>query len=585
MSSGQNHAPAVVRAGERTIRRGMTLILVLATIAGVAGGVGAIAFRLMIGAIQALFFSDLLPRVSFYAWGMNLGVMLLPALGAAIIAPVVYHLAPETRGTGIPETIDTYTRRQGRMRPRVAILKVVVSAITIGSGGSAGREGPIAQIGGASGSAIGQALKLTDERVKLLVVSGVAAGIAGTFNAPLGGALFAIEVLQRGFNWRGTPSIVLASVVGTAVASTAFGLQPVLPAPPFYLQSASQLGSYAVLGLAFGLLSYCWVRVFYLFQSAFERLKVTGTLKLVIGGLLVGGIGMLLPNYGVLGVGYQGIGLVLAGGVTLGLGLALGMAKVLATSLTIGSGASGGVFAPTLYVGSMFGAAFGSVFIWLFPGLSTPPLGYSISGMGALIAGATRAPLTSIIIVPEITGDWNVLPALMLSSIVSYYVASYLLKHSSIYTLKLERRGIDIKALSAPDYLDSVTVTEVMESPRAVDEDATVSTFLRTKQDEPRLQSMPIVRGRALAGAAKFADAERVPVEDREKTPVKQIMDPHPPTISARRSVRDAVGLLQEKGLSEVTVVEDSPGQAYLGVFTPDDLVRAHKLGLERNVD
>ena len=324
----------------------MTYVLLLAAVAGVAGGVGAVTFRLMISAIQTLFFSDLLPYVTLFAWKLNLGIILLPALGAAIIAPVVYHLAPETRGTGIPEIMDAYTEKQGRIRTRVAILKIVVSAITIGSGGSAGREGPITQIGGASGSAIGRALKLNEDQVKLLLVSGVAAGIAGTFNAPLGGALFSIEVLQRGFSWRGTPSIIVASVVGAAVASLAFGVNPVLSAPALSLPSAPQLVPYVVLGLAFGLLSYLWAKVFYLFQDAFNRISIAGTVKLVIGGASVGVLGMLAPSYGILGVGYQGIDLVLAGGITLGLALALGIAKVVATSLTIGSGGSGGHIRP-----------------------------------------------------------------------------------------------------------------------------------------------------------------------------------------------------------------------------------------------
>ena len=558
-------------------------MLLLAAVAGVAGGVGAVIFRLMISAVQTLFFSDLLPYVTFFAWKLNLGIILLPALGAAIIAPVVYHLAPETRGTGIPEIMDAYTERQGRIRTRVAVLKIVVSAITIGSGGSAGREGPITQIGGASGSAIGRALRLNEDQVKLLLVSGVAAGIAGTFNAPLGGALFSIEVLQRGFSWRGTPSIIVASVVGDAVASLAFGVHPVLSAPALSVLSAPQLVPYAVLGLAFGVLSYLWVRVFYLVQDAFNRISLAGTLKLVIGGVSVGVLGMLAPSYGILGVGYQGIDLVLAGGITLGLALALGIAKVVATSLTIGSGGSGGIFAPTLYAGAMFGGAVGGLFANLLPGLTTQSAGYSLSGMGALIAGSARAPLTAIIIVPEMTGDWNILPALMISCIFSYYVSSYLLKHSSIYTLKLEKRGVDIKRLSVPDYLDLVAVGEVMEKVAPVAMDATVASLVDRKEEFAYPRLAVIRADSTIAGYVDFVRAQAVPPESKETTLVSAISNFDVPVVSAQESVREALKTMEERGAYELFVFDGAESGPYAGIFSANSLVKAHELGTERS--
>ena len=579
---GRSKSPTLLKA-ESGLRKGKTYLLVLATVAGVGGGLGAVIFRLMINGVQTLFFSDLLPSVTFFAWKLNLGIILLPVIGAVIIAPVVYHLAPETRGTGIPEILDAYTEKHGRIRTRVAVLKIVVSAITIGSGGSAGREGPITQIGGATGSAMGRLLRLNEDQVKLLLVSGVAAGIAGTFNAPLGGALFSIEVLQRGFSWRGTPAIIIASVVGAAVASLAFGVQPVLSAPTFGVLSAVQLAPYAVLGLVLGLLSYLWVKVFYSFQDVFNRLSLPGTLKLVIGGTSVGIIGMLLPSYGILGVGYQGIDLILAGGVTLGLALALGVAKVLATSLTIGSGGSGGVFAPTLYAGAMFGGAIGQVFVKLSPGIATQSFGYSLSGMAALIAGSARAPLTSIVIVPEMTGDWNILPALMMSCIISYYVSSYLLNRSSIYTLKLEKRGIDVKRLSVQDYLDLVSVGEVMERLAPVFDDTTVATLVGRKEEFGYPRLAVVHSDHTIVGYVKLSEAEAVPPERREKTLVAAIANPDAPVVLAEESVREALKRMEEGGLSELFVVDSAVTRRYVGMFGADSLVKARDLGIERS--
>ncbi len=562
----------------------LTFVMILAALVGAVGGVGAIVFRFLISAIQTVFFSDLLPAVTYDVWNVNLGIMLLPAVGGLLIGVIVYDVAPETRGTGIPQVMEVYTLEGGRIRARIAALKVLVSSVTIGSGGSAGREGPITQIGAATGSAMGRVLGLSEDEVKLLVVSGVAAGIAGTFNAPLGGALFGIEILQRRFSWRGTAPIILASVVGTAVASVAFGLSPAIAAPTFNLASPAELGMYLVLGVIFGVLSYVWVRVFYLFEDFFERLKLRGILKVALGGLLVGAIGMFLPSYGILGVGYGGIELVLAGGITLTLALVLAVAKILATSLTIGSGGSGGIFAPTLYVGAMFGGALGLVFAGILPGVVTQPFGFSLSGMGALFAGAARAPLTSMIMIPEMTGDWGLLPALMISCIASYYVSSYLMKHSSIYTLKLERRGIDIKTLSVPDYLDSVFVGEVMQTPVTVPDEMTVSRLLEYAVEVGRV-SFPVVSDSKLGGIVNVADAQKVGAGSRNTTLVKDIMNRKPVVASSRDTVRDALKRMQESGITEILVVDGAEPPGLLGMVTAGDMVRAHELGLERSVE
>jgi chloride channel protein, CIC family len=562
----------------------LTFIMMLAALVGAVGGVGAIVFRLMISAIQTAFFSDLLPRVTFYVWNLNLGIMLLPAIGGLLIGVVVYDIAPETRGTGIPQVMEAYTLEGGRIRARIAALKVLVSSVTLGSGGSAGREGPITQIGAATGSAMGRLLRLNEDEVKLLVVSGVAAGIAGTFNAPLGGALFGIEILQRRFSWRGTAPIILASVVGTAVASVAFGLGPAIAAPTFNLVSPAELGMYFLLGVIFGVLSYAWVRTFYLIEDFFTRLRLTGILKVALGGLLVGAIGMFFPSYGILGVGYGGIELVLAGGITLTLALVLAVAKILATSMTIGSGGSGGIFAPTLYVGAMFGGVLGLIFARILPGVITQPFGFSLSGMGALFAGAARAPLTSMIIIPEMTGDWGLLPALMISCVTSYYVSSYLLKHSSIYTLKLERRGIDIKTLSVPDYLDSVFVGEVMQTPVTVADEMPVSGLLEFAIEVGHT-SFPVVRDSKLVGVVNLADAQKVGADGRSTTLVKEIMNRKPVVASARDTVRDALKRMHESGATEIMVVDGDEPQGLLGIVTAGDMVRAHELGLERSVE
>jgi chloride channel protein, CIC family len=564
------------------MEEGFTFIELLGIVVGILGGIGAVVFRLLIDVNQMIFFSGLLPHFTLFGAGLNLGLILLPAIGGLIVGPIVTMLAPEARGHGVPEVMEAYALKGGRIRSRVAVVKVLASSVTLGSGGSAGREGPIAQIGATVGSTIGRVLRLEPDEVKLLLVCGVSSGIAGTFNAPLGGALFGMEVLQGRFSWRGTVPIILASVVGAAVANVAFGLSPTIVAPSFHFLSASELLLYLFVGLVFGFVSYGWVRVFYVVEDVFSTMRLSWRAKPVIGGLLTGAVGMFFPLYGVMGVGYNGVDVALAGGLTITMLVMLGVAKMLATSLTIGSGSSGGIFSPTLYIGSMFGGAMGLTFLHFFPHLATQPFAYSLAGMGALFAGAAGAPMTSMIMIPEMTNDWSLLPPLMTSCITSFYVSSYLLKRSSLYTLKLERRGVDIKNLSIPDELEKVKVGEVMQtSVVTVPEDLPVSELIRYPLRHGHT-TYPVVADSKLTGMVNYAQALRVPPEKVESTTVQDIMSRSPTVALARESVRDALKKMQKSGITKIPVVDESNPKTLLGILTEKDIVAAHELNLER---
>ena len=424
----------------------MLLLNVSGAIVGILGGIGAIVFRMMISFNRWLFFEFLLPKLPLHWAGLNWGVMLMPALGGLIIGPVILRLAPETKGHGVPEVMEAVALKGGRIRRRVAFLKILVSSITIGSGGSAGREGPIAQIGASLGSLIGEHINLDSRDRRLLVVCGLSSGIAGTFNAPLGGMLFGLEVLYRGIEPLNAVPVALASVMGAAVVTAYYGPKPSFIAPPtLTFSNPVELVFYLLLGLIFGVISVVWVKTFYAVESLFERLKIYDGYKQAIGGLATGIIGMFLIPYGVMGVGYEGINMVLAGKLGLTLLLVLGIAKMVATSFTIGSGNSGGVFAPSLYMGAMFGGALGLLFDMIFPNVITEPFTYSLAGMAALFAGAAQAPLSMIIMIPEMSNDYSLLPPIMASSVTSFAIAHLLLRGSSIYTLKLERRGVRIR--------------------------------------------------------------------------------------------------------------------------------------------
>ena len=275
------------------------LLNLLSVLVGIAGGIGAIIFRNMILLNRIIFFNKILPLVTVEFLGINLGYILLPMLGGLIVGPLIMRLAPETKGHGVPEVMEAVALKGGRIRKRVAFLKILVSSVTIGSGGSAGREGPIAQIGASIGSLIGDVFKLSDEETRLLVVCGLSAGIAGTFNAPLGGALFGMEILYRGVELFNAVPVILAAVIGAAITTAYYGSQPSFKVPPtLTFKNPAELFWYFVLGVFFGLLSVGWVKFFYFIEELFEKMRFPRDFKMALGGMLTGFLGMFFPFYG-----------------------------------------------------------------------------------------------------------------------------------------------------------------------------------------------------------------------------------------------------------------------------------------------
>jgi len=313
----------------------------LAILVGIVGGLGSVVFRQMIRFFQHIFFDILLPRITYMVGDYNIGVILLPTLGALIVGPIVNKIAPETKGHGVPEVIEAVTINEGVIRTRVAAVKILVSSLTIGSGGSVGREGPIAQIGSSFGSALGQWFNLDESYQKLLVVCGLSSGISGTFMAPLGGAIFGIEVIYGGVAPYDVIPVFLASVVGFFVTGEVFGLAPAFVLPTYRFENLLELTYFIPIGLLFGLLSIVWTRGLYLFEDFFDELPLPEWMKPSIGGFLTGILGMFFLSYGILGTGYEGLEMAIAGGLSLKLLLVLGIVKLVATSLTVGSGSSG----------------------------------------------------------------------------------------------------------------------------------------------------------------------------------------------------------------------------------------------------
>jgi len=444
---------------KRFMGREGVIMVTLAVAVGIATGYGAVVFRKLIGFFHGAFYSS---GVGAFPEGLTwLGLVLAPMVGGLLVGLLVHYFAREARGHGVPEVMGAMTLRGGRIRPAVVLVKSLASSLCIGSGGSAGREGPIVQIGSALGSSVGQALKLSDRRVRNMVMCGAAAGIAATFNTPIAGVFFALEVIAGEFSLRSFTPVVVASVLATVVGHHYLGDEPAFLVPAYALVDPWELVLYVGLGLACALVATVFIRTLHFSETFFEqRVRIPGPLKPVIGGFFIGVGGLFLPQ--VLGVGYGAMDAVLLGEVSLGVMAALVVAKIIATSMTLGSGGSGGVFAPSLFIGAMLGGAFGTLVHGWWPDWTGHPGAYALVGMAALFAGTGRAPISAIIILFEMTLDYQIMLPLMFAVAVSTSLAGWL-SRESIYSIKLKSRGIDLHPKQQIERLAGITVGEAMK--------------------------------------------------------------------------------------------------------------------------
>jgi len=453
---------AILRRWHSELRRTDHLYMVLiALVIGLLGGLCAVGFRELIRVLQLLSWwrsGELTEYIRNLAWWWKVGV---PTVGGLLVGIITYYFAREAKGHGVPEVIEAVTLRGGRIRPRVVFAKMVASGICIASGGSVGREGPIVQIGSSLGSTIGQWLKIDERRLRTLVGCGAAAGIAATFNAPVAGALFAVEIILSDFGVSQFSPIVISSVSATVVSQYFLGDFPAFDVPSYSLVSPLELFAYAGLGILGGLIAVVFVKTLYRFEDIFDSISLYPPLKTMIGGAVIGLTALVFPQ--ILGVGYETINEALSGNLVLWLLLVLIGVKILAVSITIGSGGSGGIFAPSLFIGAMTGGVVGVVLNDFWPTAVSNPGAYSLVGMAAIVAAATHAPITAILIVFELTNDYKIILPLMISCIIATIISTRL-QDASIYTLKLLRRGVDIKGGYSVDVLERLKVSDVMRT-------------------------------------------------------------------------------------------------------------------------
>ncbi len=454
--------PAIDRLIKRIQPSETNVLIMMSIIVGLATSLGAIGFIKLIEYFNGLFFglSDLVLTAQLPDFGFNWWLPVIPMAGGLLVGPIVYKFAKEAKGHGVPEVMNAVARLGGIIRPRVAAAKAVASAICIGSGGSAGREGPIVQIGSAIGSTVGQMFRMSGDRVKILVGCGAAAGIASVFNAPIAGVLFSLEIILGDFAITTFSPVILSSVIASVVTRSFLGNHPAFAIPEYSLVSAWEIPLYMVMGLSLGFVGVGFTRTLDLFENIFEKIKMNPMLKPALGGLILGGIAIFYPQ--VLADGYETIKLTLEGQFGLALLLILLVMKIAATSMTLGSGNSGGIFAPSLFMGAVAGGAFGIMVHSFFPEVTATPGAYALVGMAGMVAATTHAPITALLIIFEMTSDYRIILPLMITVVFSALFARKLFPHS-IYTVKLIRRGIDIRGGKDVNILRSHKVAEIMD--------------------------------------------------------------------------------------------------------------------------
>jgi len=557
------------------------VMMIMAMIVGTLGGYGAVFFRLVIRFFQSLFFGTggvtFLDHLTALPWYAKL---FSPMIGGLLVGLIIYFFAREAQGPGVSETIEAVAMRGGLIRKRVFLIKILTSAICIGSGGSAGREGPIVQIGSAIGSLFGQITRVSADRMRTLVGCGAAAGIAATFNAPIAGVMFAMEIIIGNYGIATFSPIIVSSVMGTVISRIYLGDYPAFLVPSYTLVSPLELPFYMLLGIVAGLVGVLFITTLYKTEDLFKRLPIPDYAKAAVGGLMVGCIGIFLPH--IYGVGYDAIGLALREDLVWYMLVTLIFVKIVATSLTIGSGGSGGVFAPSLFIGAMAGGAFGYLMHLFFPAITAPSGAYCLVGMGAVLAAATHGPMHAILIIFEITGDYKIIVPLMLACITAYLIASQI-NRESIFTLKLIRRGIDIKAGREVNIMKSLLVRDAMTRDVVTVPESMHLNRLLEHTFASKYSSFPVIdNGGLLSGIVTFQDFKEVVFEEGlgDLVVVKDIAIPDVITITESESLDEALKKIGLKNIEQLPVVDENNPRKIVGILSRRDIFSAYNKAL-----
>ena len=550
-------------------------LCILSIIVGVLGGLAAATFTLLLRGLNYVFHDLIFPAIDIYVFGIHLGWLVLPIFGAALALLITFKYAPECRGSGIPELMYSVTLNRGRIRKRTIPSKLIASALTVTSGGSAGREGPAAHVGGAIGSTLGNLLKLSPFEIRILIAGGVAGAVAGTFNAPLGGAIFGLEVLFHGIGLFSIIPMFLSSVAGAMINTAIFGDFVDFPVSTEWpWMQADVYIVFIVFGILFGLLSYLWKTLFLYTSRFYNKYKIDEKYRPLWGALVTGIVLSIFPDYGLTGTGYVGIYMILQNQLFPLMMLLLGVLKMITTSQTVASGGSGGLFGPTIFIGAMFGGFLGSIISVLFPGVPIDKNLYVLIGMGALFAGSTQSPINIVVIIGEMTRNFSVIPLLMTACACSFIVSWLFFKGTSIYTVKFEQMGISLKNQSF-FMLQNLEVDDAMSYDLLYfDPETPLDVFLE-QTNEIDFSIFPILKHQMLDGIITRDHKHSLKeLDEPENIKLKDVMQKEFITIARYEYIQDAIDLMVEKQVNAIIVLENEDSKKIVGVLTKKDILK-----------
>jgi chloride channel protein, CIC family len=500
-------------------------------------------------------------------------------LGGLISGLLVFKLAPEAEGHGTDAAIDSFHNKEGFVRRRVPVVKLVASAITIGSGGSAGREGPIALIAAGFGSTIADIFKLDSHDRRIALAVGIGAGIGSIFKAPLGGALISAEILyRRDFEFETLLPSFIASIVGYSVYASWSGWAPIFSINTgFTFSHPGQLLGFAILGVVCGLFGMLYGRTFYFMRDHFRDLKLPNYVKPAIGGLIVGVIGVFLPQ--ILGMGYGWVQLAINGNTAvlpLGIMIAVLFGKIVATSLSVGSGGSGGVFAPGLVIGGMVGGATWSLLHNFTSLVPSEPAIFVVLGMMTLFGGIAKAPLAIMIMVSEMTGNYS----LLIPSMVSVVIAYFLTGNSYIYEKQVNTRA-DSPAHRAEYFvplLEKIQIGEAMVANPITVSPETYLSDLADLMKSKGVYAVPVLDSGKLTGMVTTRDMARFPDDKWSKTLVREVMSKRLIVGYPEETLSEALNRMTKSNVSHLPIVDRNSTDKLIGLLAVENIALTYEL-------
>jgi chloride channel protein, CIC family len=577
LSANATDSPGMKKAGRmarmfvrlRKVTRNDQIILsLMAVVAGAVVAYGSIGFRWLVGVVQHLFYSDpleqLLSVVILLPWWQ---ILLAPAVGGLVIGLFLKFIMPGGRPLGVAHVIESGALNGGRMSLNQALGAAFVSAASIGVGGSAGREGPMVHFGAALASWIARRFHLTPSITLTLLGCGVASGVAASFNAPIAGVFFALEVVIGHYALHAFSPIVIASVVGTIVSRAHLGDTPAFQIIQHVPVHLTEYPAFFLLGLCCAVIAWLLVSTIALTDKGFSRSPLPVWLRPAFGGLMVGAIALYYPH--VLGVGYQATDMALSGTFGLWMLLALLVAKTLATALTIGSGFGGGVFSPALFVGAMTGGAFGVVAGSVFPDQASGIGLYAMVGMGAVAAPVLGAPISTILIVFELTGDYSMTIAAMIAVSVASVTMLQVFGGKSFFNWQLDQRGLDLGGGRARQVLAARHAEDVMADDfLTIPEHTTMDRIRQTLRDSVDDHIFVVDHEDHLIGSMSFTDIKDVAFEAGldHLINARDASRPNPVHVARHESLEKVLALMDSSGLLYIPVVDNLDNMRVVGL-------------------